>query len=249
MVFGKRRKAHRSAAKRIFFIPNKALNYEFRGRKSKNYLLILQNQTPHNMNTKFSLISLALALLLTASCCNQKGEAPVNSTDAVLANIHSRKSVRSFTSEPVKMEDLMTIVKAGMAAPTGMNRQPWEFIVVNGRENMDKVVERMGEGRGTKMFKEAQAAIVVLGNPEESHLWYLDCAAATENILLAIESLGLGGVWTCGYPLEDRIKQFTQVFEIPAPFVPLCVIPIGYPNGEQTPKDKWKPEKVKIFGE
>jgi len=157
--------------------------------------------------------------------------------------IFSRKSVRNYTEKPVAQEDLILLVKAGMAAPTGMNRQPWEFLVVTDKEIMTELSEKLPYAR---MMKEAQAAIVVCGNPETSVYWYLDCSAAAQNILLAAESLGLGAVWTAGYPYEDRMDLIASAFGIPKPYRPLCVIPIGYPKGEQKPKDKWKEEKLHI---
>lgn len=179
-------------------------------------------------------ISLLLAIFIAVPCMSQ---------NAVLDNIHSRKSVRSYENTPIEEATLITIVKAGMAAPSGMNKQPWEFLVVNGRKNLDKVCEKMG-GRGASLLKKASAAIVVIGNPDVSENWMLDCSAASENILLAAESLGLGAVWTAGYPYQERISSIKESFGIPDPYIPLCVIPIGYPEGKQVPKDKWKPEKL-----
>ncbi len=160
-----------------------------------------------------------------------------------LETIHQRKSVRSFTDQPVSIENLTTIVKAGMAAPTGMNRQPWEFLVIQDREIMTKLSQDLPYA---KMLKDAQAAIVVIGNPEKSTYWYLDCSAATQNILLAAESLGLGAVWTLAYPSEERMNTITTALSIPPPYKPLCLIPIGYPKGPQTPKNKWIEAKMHL---
>ncbi|OFY42718.1 MAG: NAD(P)H nitroreductase [Bacteroidetes bacterium GWF2_40_14] len=160
-----------------------------------------------------------------------------------LETIHQRKSVRSFTDQPVSVENLTTIVKAGMAAPTGMNRQPWEFLVIQDREAMAKLSENLPYA---KMLKDAQAAIIVVGNPEKSPYWYLDCSAATQNILLAAESLGLGAVWTLAYPSEERMNIITTALSIPLPYKPLCLIPIGYPKGPQTPKNKWVEAKMHL---
>lgn len=161
--------------------------------------------------------------------------------NSTLETIFSRKSVRNFTDQPVSNEDLTLLVKAGMAAPTGMNRQPWEFLII---QDKAKMVELSGKLPYTLMMKEAQALIVVIGNPETSPYWYLDCSAAAQNILLAAESLGLGAVWTAGYPYEDRMDIIASTLSIPKPYRPLCTIPIGYPKGEQKPKDKWKEEKL-----
>lgn len=160
-----------------------------------------------------------------------------------LETIFSRKSVRSYTDQPVSVDDLMLLVKAGMAAPTGMNRQPWEFFIIQDKELMVSLADKIPYAR---MLKEAQAAIVVMGNPEKSIYWYLDCSAAAQNILLAAESIGLGAVWTAGYPFEDRMETISKAIGIPKPFLPLCLIPIGYPKGEQTPKNKWDESKVHL---
>ncbi|MEG1511465.1 MAG: nitroreductase family protein [Bacteroidales bacterium] len=173
-------------------------------------------------------------------------------SNAVLDNIHARKSVRTYkvnsngSAIPVSKDTLELIVRAGMAAPSAMNRQPWEFYIVtrsvNGEPDlMNVMAEKLPYA---KMLKTAGAAIVVLGNTEIGNLWQHDCAAAAENILLAIESLGLGGVWTAGFPYEDRAKVIKETLGIPDPYQPLCIIPLGYPAGESKPKDKWKPQKV-----
>ena len=74
--------------------------------------------------------------------------------------------------------------------------------------------------------------------------WALDCSAAAENLLLAAEALGLGAVWTAAYPDEDRMNPVCEALGLPANVTPLCVIPCGYPAGDDQPKDKWKPENI-----
>ncbi|MEN6618722.1 MAG: nitroreductase family protein [Rikenellaceae bacterium] len=160
-----------------------------------------------------------------------------------LETIFQRKSVRSYTGQPVSVETLTILVKAGMAAPTGMNRQPWEFLVIQDKEVMTKLSQDLPYA---KMLKDAQAAIIVVGNPEKSPYWYLDCSAATQNILLAAESIGLGAVWTLAYPSEERMNTIANALSIPLPYRPLCLIPIGYPKGPQTPKDKWIESKLHL---
>ena len=168
-------------------------------------------------------------------CCNN---AKKNTT---LETIFNRKSVRSFNGKAISKDTLGLIVKAGMAAPTGRNRQPWDFVIIENKADMEALAKKMPRA---KMLQSAGAAIVVVGNPEVSKNWMLDCAAATENILLAVESMGLGAVWTAGWPYDERIAEINGAFNIPKPYIPLCLIPIGYPAGENTPKDKWKPERV-----
>lgn len=162
-----------------------------------------------------------------------------------LETIHNRKSVRHFTDAPVSKAQLELLVRAGMAAPTAVNRQPWAFYAVTDRAILDKLSEQLPYA---KMLTQAQAAIVVCGdmdragNLKDKGYWVHDCAAATENILLAAESIGLGAVWTATYPYDDRTIAVIKELNLPEKHIPLNVIPIGYPTGEDVPKDKWNPD-------
>ncbi|MBW6491501.1 MAG: nitroreductase family protein [Lentimicrobium sp.] len=161
--------------------------------------------------------------------------------------IHNRKSVRHFTDQAVSKEQIELLLRAGMAAPTAVNRQPWVFYVVTKRETLDALGKQLPYA---KMLLQAQAAIVVCGDMEkagnlkEQAYWVQDCSAATQNILLAAESIGLGAVWTAAFPYDDRTKVVIETLSLPEKHVPLNVIPIGYPTGEDQPTDKWKPENV-----
>lgn len=161
--------------------------------------------------------------------------------------IHNRKSVRHFTDQPVSKEQIETLLRAGMAAPTAVNRQPWVFYVVTQRDVLDTLSQQLPYA---KMLTQAQAAIVVCGDMEKAGnlkdkgYWVQDCCAATENILLAAESIGLGAVWTASYPYDDRTQVVIKALNLPKDHVPLNVIPIGYPTGEDVPKNKWKPENI-----
>lgn len=86
--------------------------------------------------------------------------------------------------------------------------------------------------------------LLSVGIRHSSSYWYLDCSAATQNVLLAAEALGLGAVWTAAYPYEDRIDVVRQNTGLPENIVPLCVIPIGYPDGPQKAKDKFDLQRV-----
>lgn len=161
--------------------------------------------------------------------------------------IHSRKSVRSFTGEAVSREDLEEILRAGMAAPSAVGRSPWEFIVVTERA----LLERLREGLPyAKMLDKAGAAIVVCGLPAKAHLQkveyaVIDSSLASENILLAVEALGLGAVWTAAYPYDDRAAHVRAVLGIPEDVIPLNVIPIGHPTGADKPKEKYRAEMIR----
>lgn len=183
----------------------------------------------------------AFTMIAMSSCCNSGSNA-----DAVLENIHSRKSVRQYTAEPVSDADIQTLLKAAMAAPTAVNFQPWRFVVLNDRASLDALVEHLPFA---KMLQQAPLAIVVCGETrwmggEENPFWAQDCSAATQNLLLAAEAIGLGAVWTAAYPDKERCKAISEALGLPSTVQPLCVVPIGHPAGDDKPKDKWKPENI-----
>lgn len=196
------------------------------------------------MKNKILLIALA-ALTLTAmtSCSNTTSNSDL---DAVLENIHNRKSVRQFTSEPVSDEHIQIMLKAAMAAPTAVNYQPWRFVVISERSDLDAMAEVLPYA---KMLKQAPLAIVVCGETKwmggnENPFWQQDCAAATQNLLLAAEALGLGAVWTGVYPDMNLARPLGEYLGLPSTVMPFCTIPIGHHDGTTQPKDKWKPENI-----
>ena len=184
-----------------------------------------------------------LALAMTAGVsAQQKSEAQV-----AINNIMTRTSIRQYTDEPVSKADIETMLRAGMAAPTAVNCQPWHFVVINSKE---KLAELAGDNPRGGMLKKAPLAIVVCGNMDKAlpgqgnGFWVQDCSAATENILLAANAIGLGAVWTGLYPDVNRAGAVAKVLKLPETFIPLCTIVIGHPAEQPAPKDKWKPENV-----
>lgn len=161
--------------------------------------------------------------------------------------IHSRKSVRTYTDKQVSKEAITELVKAAMAAPTAVNKQPWAFIAIDERKVLDQLAEELPYA---KMLKHATAAIVVCGDTQkalegwENIFWVQDCSAATQNILLAAEAMQLGAVWTAVYPATDRMHTVTNILHLPEHIIPLNVIPIGYPKTEGKVQDKWNNENL-----
>lgn len=186
-------------------------------------------------------VVLGIMIFKTSGMKEPKQDETVLKVKAVLENIAERKSVRSYQDRNVEEEKIEAMVKAGMAAPSGMDRRPWEFIVVTERAILDSMAAKLPYA---KMLSKAPLAIVVCGDSTRSSYWYVDCSAATQNVLLAAEALGLGAVWTAAYPYEDRIDAVRQYTELPENIVPLCVIPIGYPDGPQKAKDKFDPMRI-----
>ena len=194
-------------------------------------------------NTFYLLLVVVLAIVILKTSCmgDQKQDETTLKSKAVLENIAERKSVRKYLNKSVEEDKIDAMVKAGMAAPSGMDRRPWEFVVVTDREALDSMAAKLPYA---KMLTNAPLAIVVCGDTTRSSYWYLDCSAATQNVLLAAEALGLGAVWTAAYPYEERIDVVRQNTGLPENIVPLCVIPIGYPDGPQKAKDKFDLQRV-----
>ena len=194
-------------------------------------------------------IALFAAVLMTGCNCNESVQ-PVEKTDngkIAIETIMTRTSIRSFTNRAVSADTIEMLLRAGMAAPTAVNKQPWHFVAITDRAVLD---ELGGNGRQSQMWQESPLAIAVCGDMDKAlegpvqAFWVQDCSAATENILYAAHALGLGAVWTGCYPMVERMTNVSQVLNLPDNLVPLCVIVMGYPNEQPEPKDKWKPENV-----
>jgi nitroreductase len=141
---------------------------------------------------------------------------------------------------------LDTLAKAGMAAPSAMNKQPWVFILINDRKTLNLMADSLPSA---KMLYKAGGAIVVCGDQKKciagnELFWVEDCAAASQNILIAVESLEMGAVWTGVFPDNKKMATVRTILEIPSDVIPLNVIAIGYPFGKDVPKNKYKKENI-----
>lgn len=167
--------------------------------------------------------------------------------NAAYRNILERTSVRRYADRHVS-DDLKTaLLRAAMSAPSGVNRQPWEFILVDDPALLRQLADELPYA---KMAASAPMAIIVCGNSErflsgeDSVLWQQDLSAASENILLAAQALGLAAVWTCLFPHKDRIAPVRRILNIPDSVIPFDLIPVGYPLEHHAPIDKWHPDRI-----
>ena len=161
----------------------------------------------------------------------------------VLNTIDARHSKRVYSGAPIADETLVTLCRAGLAAPSARNGRPWELIIVKDRETLNELSMIRPYW---KMLSSAQAAIVVAG--AEGRYLQQDCAAATENILLAAESLGLAACWLGLYPNMEAVESVSKVVGLPDGIPPVMVIALGVP-AENAPVCARKIEENKIhFG-
>ena len=200
-------------------------------------------------NSTYLIILLALGLVfvsykwISSSSC----QPTLTMQKSTIEDILTRTSVRAYTGEDIEGEKLDTLLRAAMAAPTAGNKQPWRFVVVDDKATLNEI----GENFNTMtMARQAAAAIIMCGDTtstfkgEAQAYWVQDVSAASENLLLAAHAMGLGAVWCGIYPMKPRVEQFSEMLHLPSNIIPLACICLGYPSGETTPKDKWKPEYI-----
>ncbi|MBQ9157467.1 MAG: nitroreductase family protein [Eubacterium sp.] len=158
-------------------------------------------------------------------------------------SIFHRTSIRTYVDQAVEPEKITQILKAAMAAPSAGNQQPWEFYVVTDKATIEKLSR-------TSPYAGCAAAAPVIIVPccrKEARFpenVIMDLSAASENILLEVDALGLGAVWLGIAPLEERMEAVSQVLSIPETLIPFCLIPIGYPQQVKPQQDRYDESRV-----
>ncbi len=204
----------------------------------KNWIILL-------LCAALVILSVRLSVTAKAETENDMKDTPKGG-NASIENIMTRSSVRTYTAELVDSADVITLLKAGMAAPTAMNRQPWVFVVITDAARRAAMAAELPY---CKMAATAPLLIAVCGDKakfieDAPEYWVQDCSAATENILLAAHAIGLGAVWTGVYPVQDRVEMVSKALGLPEGIIPLNIICIGHPDSDNPAKDKWDPAKV-----
>lgn len=158
--------------------------------------------------------------------------------------ILTRRSIRSYTGEPLNEAIITILLKAAMSAPSAHNQQPWSFIVIDDRNTLEAVPAFHPY---SKMLLQAPSAILVCGKTKDlpaEVFWPQDCAAATQNILVAANTLGIGSVWLGIYPKEELIEKTRELFKIPEEITPFSFIALGHPAEEKKPSNRFNPDRV-----
>lgn len=196
------------------------------------------------------LLAVALVVLSVKLVADGKGgdnETATTDSNPAIENIMTRTSIRDYQDRKVEDEKVEQIIRAAMAAPSAGNKQPWRFIVIKDKKTLEAI---SGNFKSMKMAAKAPLAIVVCGDMKATFpgdgtdYWVEDASAATENLLLAAHSLGLGAVWCGIYPMPDRVALLKEMLDIPDDIIPLNVVPVGYPAESPEPKDKWNPDEI-----
>jgi len=183
----------------------------------------------------------------------------------ILETIKSRRSIRKYTAEQIKEEELQTILEAGMWAPSAGNSQGWHFTVVQQREVLDwlnrsakeaakkfeiEYIQKMANNEKLNVFYNAPTVVVVSGDASDTEAVEANCAAATQNMLLAAEALGLGACWVnfirhpCNFFAEEDRTEFLQKLGIPQGYKPYSSIVLGYKKYDASVAPERKPNLV-----
>ncbi|MDR0985023.1 MAG: nitroreductase family protein [Endomicrobium sp.] len=155
-----------------------------------------------------------------------------------------RRSIRKYTNEEVNEKDLNYILHAAMSAPTAKNTRCYYFMIIKNKNTYKKIAKVHS---GAQMILNAPLAILVLGDTNLAFENYLpqDCAAATQNILLASKYKGYGSVWCGIYSNCKRSKAIENIFKLPSNIKPFSLVIIGKSAENKQVKNNWQPEKIK----
>lgn len=141
-------------------------------------------------------------------------------------------------------KEIQILLDAAMIAPSAGNARPWQFGILDDPELLRKVPV-LNPYAG--MVPKAPVSILVcgdLGAEKYKGFWVQDCSAAIQNMLLAATGLGLGAVWTDIYPVEERVKGFRELVNIPEEIIPLGLVAIGRSAQEAARQSRFEAAKV-----
>lgn len=162
----------------------------------------------------------------------------------VLEAIFTRRSIRKFTGEPVTDQDMDTVIRAAFQAPSAHNYQPWEFIILKDKSNMERIANIHTYA---KMLPYAEAGIIVCGDQNKQNMTGFlveDCSAAIQNILLAAHGIGLGAVWCGLYPVTHLTQGIKEVCSLPDHIVPIGLVVLGHKGEEKNREDRYDSSKL-----
>jgi len=163
----------------------------------------------------------------------------------VIQNILNRRSVRVYSEDQIKQEDLDLILQSGLYSPSACNNQPWHFSVIQNKEILETLntetkkellhcgeeyFEKFAQNDIFNIFYNAPTVIVVSGE-KASLVPQTDCAAASENMILAAESLNIGTCWVGLITYLFRSKEcqkYMEMLNIPEGYEPYYAINLGY---------------------
>jgi len=157
--------------------------------------------------------------------------------------IMTRRSIRSWTNEPVADEDRKIIFEAAMNAPSAADARPWHFVAVDD----PAIINQFTGLGGTEMLAESTLLVLVCGDVGKEvypGFWPQDCSCAAQNMQLAAHDIGIGCVWVAIYPLEERVQTCRKILEIPEAITPFALLAMGVPNEVLPPEERYDEIRV-----
>jgi len=157
--------------------------------------------------------------------------------------IMTRRSIRTWTDEPVTEQERKTLLEAAMNAPSAADARPWHLVTIDDPETIKQFTE-MG---GTEMLAESTLLVMVCGDESKETypgFWPQDCSCASQNMQLAAHDIGIGCVWTAIYPLDERVQVCRKILGIPEAITPFALLAMGVPNEVLSPEYRYDEERV-----
>lgn len=177
--------------------------------------------------------------------------------------IKSRRSIRQYLDKPIPREIIDKLIEAGKWAPSGMNEQPWGFIVIEDKSlikelsdraipYINKIVEKDPKFARYKkrmavenfsIFYHAPCVIIILGKID-AFSYQADCAMAAQNIMLTASSMGIGSCWIGMMNVLDNDKWFRERFQLPDNYRVVAPLALGYFENKDIPVIERKPPGI-----
>lgn len=157
--------------------------------------------------------------------------------------IMSRRSIRTWTTEPVAQEKRKIILEAAMNAPSAADARPWHFVTMDD----PAVIKQFTNLGGTEMLAESTFMVLVCGEVGEEvypGFWPQDCSCAAQNMQLAAHDSGIGCVWIAIYPLEERVEACRRILHIPDEITPFALLAMGVPNEAPAPEYRYDEQRL-----
>ena len=164
--------------------------------------------------------------------------------DMAIDPVLCRRSIRKFKQQGLQDSILRRLLSAAMCAPSADDERPWHFAVIQDKLSKKDLSEAWPLAHAVA---EAPAVIVVCGDEslqKQQGCWLLDCSAATENILIEAQYLGLGAVWLGVYPVEGRIQRVRSLLNAPRSIIPFALVPVGYPGETRESHSRYDEKRV-----
>ncbi len=155
----------------------------------------------------------------------------------------TRRSIRSWTNEPVTDAERKIILEAAMNAPSAADARPWHFVTID----EPSVIHQFTEMGGTEMLAESTLMVMVCGDESKEiypGFWPQDCSCATHNMQLAAHDIGIGCVWVAIYPLEERVQTCRRILGIPDSITPFALLAMGVPNEVLAPEYRYDEARI-----